>query len=90
MFLRIQNESLKKEGHLGQDRGAFLAKKGASKLNFHREGGGSCPHLPPKSATGFEEMPLNFIAVMYGTLYRQQLTFVCIFCVKCVCQFCVW
>ena len=31
-------------------RGAFLAKKGAPKLSFHREGD-SCPYLPPKSAT---------------------------------------
>ena len=32
-------------------RGAFLAKKGAPKFSFYREGGGgSCPHLPPKSA----------------------------------------
>ena len=36
--------------HLGQGKGAVLAKKGAPKLRFHREGG-SCPHLPPESAT---------------------------------------
>ena len=47
MFLRIQNESLKKECIRVRIRGAFLAKKAAPKLNFHREGGGSCPHLPP-------------------------------------------
>ena len=53
MFRRIQNESLKKECILVRIRGAFLAEKGAPKLNFYREGGGSCPHLPPpKSATG--------------------------------------
>ena len=36
----------------------FLAKGGGPKLNFHREGGGSCFHLPPKSATdlGMEEI----------------------------------
>ena len=51
MFRRIQNESLKKECIRVRIRGAFLAKKGAPKLNFHREGGDSCPHLPPKSAT---------------------------------------
>ena len=48
MFLRIQNESLIKECIWVRIRGAFLAKKGGPKLNFHREGGGgSCPHLPP-------------------------------------------
>ena len=39
MFLCIQNESLKKECIWVRIRGAFLAKKGAPKLNFHREGG---------------------------------------------------
>ena len=43
MFRRIQNESLKKECIRVRIRGAFLAKKGAPKLNFHREGG----QLPP-------------------------------------------
>ena len=39
MFRRIQNESLKKDCIWVRIRGAFLAKKGAPKLNFHREGG---------------------------------------------------
>ena len=51
MFLRIQNESLKKECIRVRIRGAFLAKKGAPKLNFHREGGAVAPICPPKSAT---------------------------------------
>ena len=46
-FPRIQNETLKKECIWVRIRGAFLAKKGAPKLSFHCEGGGSCPHLPP-------------------------------------------
>ena len=48
MFPRIQNET---RVHLGQDKGAVLAKKRASKLCFHCEQGCSCPHLPPKSVT---------------------------------------
>ena len=28
---------------MGQDKGAVLAKKGATKLSFHREGGGQLP-----------------------------------------------
>ena len=52
MFRRIQNESLKKECIRVRKRGAFLAKKGAPKLNFHREGGAVAPICPPpKSAT---------------------------------------
>ena len=47
MFLRIQNESLKKECIRVRIRGAFLAKKGAPKLNFHREGGAVAPICPP-------------------------------------------
>ena len=45
MFPRIQNETLKKECIWVRIRGAFLAKKGAPKLNFHREGG----QLPPSA-----------------------------------------
>ena len=45
MFRLIQNESLKKERIRVRIRGAFLAKKGAPKLNFHREGG----QLPPSA-----------------------------------------
>ena len=52
MFRRIQNESLKKDCIWVRIRGAFLAKKGAPKLNFHREGGAVAPICPPKSATG--------------------------------------
>ena len=53
MFRRIQNESLKKDCIWVRIRGAFLAKKGAPKLDFHREGGGQLPpSAPPKSATG--------------------------------------
>ena len=52
MFRRIQNESLKKDCIWVRIRGAFLAKKGAPKLNFHREGGAVAPICPPpKSAT---------------------------------------
>ena len=51
MFRRIQNESLKKECIRVRIRGAFLAKKGAPKLYFHREGGAVAPICPPKSAT---------------------------------------
>ena len=52
MFRRIQNESLKKDRIWVRIRGAFLAKKGAPKLNFHREGGAVAPICPPpKSAT---------------------------------------
>ena len=53
MFPRIQNETLKKECIWVRIRGAFLAKKGVSKLSFHREGGGGQlpPFEPPKSAT---------------------------------------
>ena len=40
-----------KRVHLGQVKGRFSCQKGAPKLDFHREGGGSCLHLPPKSAT---------------------------------------
>ena len=47
MFLRIQNESLKKECICYRIRGAFIAKKGAPKLNFHREGGAVAPICPP-------------------------------------------
>ena len=51
MFPRIQNETLKKERVWVRLRGAFLAKKGAPNLNFHREGGGAvapiCPPLNP-------------------------------------------
>ena len=39
MFPRIQSETMKKEYIWVRIRGAFLAKKGAPKLNFHREGG---------------------------------------------------
>ena len=46
MFRRIQNESLKKECIRVRIRGAFLAKKGAPKLNFHREGGQLPPFAP--------------------------------------------
>ena len=47
MFRRIQNESLKKDCIWVRIRGAFLAKKGAPKLNFHREGGAVAPICPP-------------------------------------------
>ena len=47
MFRRIQNESLKKDCIWVRIRGAFLAKKGAPKLNFHREGGAVAPLNPP-------------------------------------------
>ena len=58
MFRRIQNESLKKDCIWVRIRGAFLAKKGAPKLNFHREGGGQLPpSAPPKSATGRTRNP---------------------------------
>ena len=40
VFPRIQNETLKKECIWVRIREAFLAKKGAAKLSFHREGGG--------------------------------------------------
>ena len=45
MFLLIQNESLIRECIWVRIRGAFLAKKGGPKLNFHREGG----QLPPSA-----------------------------------------
>ena len=45
MFPRIQNETLNKECIRVRIRGALLAKKGAPKLNFHREGG----QLPPSA-----------------------------------------
>ena len=47
MFPRIQNETLKKERVWVRLRGAFLAKKGAPNLNFHREGGAVAPICPP-------------------------------------------
>ena len=47
MFRRIQNESLKKDCIWVRIRGAFLAKKGAPKLNFHREGRAVAPICPP-------------------------------------------
>ena len=46
MFPRIQNETLKKECIWIRIRGAFLAKKGAPKLSFHREGGQLPPFAP--------------------------------------------
>ena len=46
MFRRIQNESLKKDCIWVRIRGAFLAKKGVPKLNFHREGGAVAPICP--------------------------------------------
>ena len=46
MFPRIQNETLKKECIWVRMRSAALAKTGAPKLIFHREGG-QLPHLPP-------------------------------------------
>ena len=39
MFPRIQNKTLRKECIGVKIRGAVLAKKGAPKLSFHREGG---------------------------------------------------
>ena len=62
MFRRIQNESLKKECILVRIRGAFLAEKGAPKLNFYREGGQLPPSAPPKSATEVtDENPISFL-----------------------------
>ena len=46
VFPRIQNKTLKKEGIWVRLRGASLAKKGASNLNFHREGGQLLPSAP--------------------------------------------
>ena len=46
VFPRIQNETLKKECIWVRIRGAFLAKKGAPKLSFHREGGAVAPFAP--------------------------------------------
>ena len=54
MFPHIQNETLKKECIWIRIRGAVRAKKGAPKLNFHREGGAVAPICPLKSATGGE------------------------------------
>ena len=45
MVPRIQNEALKKEHIWVRIRGTFLAKKRATKLNFHCEGG----QLPPSA-----------------------------------------
>ena len=80
MFLRIQKESLKKECIRVRIRGAFLAKKGAPKLNFHREGGGSCPHLPPPPlnppldiAIFSDTAPgLQLLLTEYNSLARQM------------------
>ena len=47
MFPHIQNETLKKECIWVGIRGAVLAKKGAPKLSFHREGGAVAPICPP-------------------------------------------
>ena len=61
MFRRIQNESLKKDRIWVRIRGAFLAKKGAPKLNFHREGGQLPPSAPPKSATVLRMVQAGYI-----------------------------
>ena len=72
MFRRIQNESLKKDCIWVRIRGAFLAKKGAPKLNFHREGGAVAPICPPpKSATGRKTTLFDYfspISAEKGTL----------------------
>ena len=62
MCPHIQNETLKKEVYLGQDKGAVLAKNGPPKLSFHHEGGRQLPpSAPPKSATAFRDLVLKII-----------------------------
>ena len=57
-----------KRVHLGQDKGRFLAKKGAPKLSFHREGGQLPPFAPPKSATEYINGAL--LPVVYGERFQ--------------------
>ena len=70
LSLRVSPHSKRnteKRVHLVQDKGrfAFLAKKGAPKLNFHRERGGAvaptCPLNPPLH---------KFDTVLSQTLYQ--------------------
>ena len=72
MFPRTQNEKLKKECIWVRIRGAFLAKKGAPKLSFHREGGGAvapiCPLNPPLILYNFEVKQKNKLHVFYQKL----------------------
>ena len=68
MFRRIQNESLTKECIRVRIRGAFLAKKGAPKLNFHREGGAVAPICPPKSATDLVSIMPPKIFTLFSVL----------------------
>ena len=46
MFPPHSERNTEKRVHLGQDKGAVLAKKRASTLSFHREEGGTAPICP--------------------------------------------
>ena len=75
MLPRIRNETLKKECIWVRIRGAFLAKKGAPKLSFHREGGQSPPFAPLNPPLGAVSFPT---IISYGAseqIFSNQFSF---------------
>ena len=58
MFPPHSERNTEKRVHLGQDKGAVLAKKRASTLSFHREEGGTAPNPPLLSPHVFVKMYL--------------------------------